>query len=1520
MRRRGTNQDFEFSRNQYPPKPAQYSSSSNPTDADFTAESFVFDSDSSRNPSSQQDPRFSSYQSSMDQAPRRTISMGAGANANKAKTLGVDREGVVREPGGYRRNPSVPGTLPRHFTQSYSTNRTNSSDHHRMGSDGSSMYSSSSRESIDSNDDFGYPARPPKPQKFVSNSSASSNQFSGNFYPNPMDASELRRLQSGFSSTNTDTTLTNGNSEIPNDLDEMTSYFNRKLDDMKRRADAARRRKESYMDDSDTEFQSFNNGQRRGIRPSNRASMQSDASTLTPTNSRLATDMSTTDTNISNMRDEVEELKAQIGKGMEFARVRGGKSPQEMEEMAEYFQKRLRECQNRVQSAVSKVQSQVGEMKTGYDRRTDRRRSRGYQSQEEYYDSSDSGIGPKKLTIRPPARAAAGVSMQSEPPPLPLDRSYSTQPSAMTASVVPPRYRDVGPYPTAPPMDEMRMEPPMDQAEFIDPDSESERATYYRAAPKVPVPGHGPLDFSDTRPDMFFEEEENVADLGSDAEEEWDDFEEYIDDDTPAPETAIPVPKIKIKDNNYLYQSLYCIYIATFLAYVYVRITYTLDAPGLNRIYCVIVAILEIITAPSLILQGLCMWRWIHREQHESDPHAEVKFHTARIMIPTYKEPLEVVAGTVHEVIHMILPPHFHVHVYVLDDGKRESLESWVLSKRTNRRVFLHYVARPKLPGIPHHAKAGNINHTLKYIYDDAYAERECVIIFDADFMPRRNYLLRVLPVFSEKRTRPLALVQTPQFFYNVNPDEDVWDHLNVSFFHRIEPSLDRWSAVNCCGTNFTVRADALKDVGYFPVGCLTEDTLLSLRLCTMGWGVAYHHEVLAIGQSPHEITEIFKQRSRWCKGNLQIFLDEFPLMQSGLSLSQRVFYSSCGFNYFCASISIPFFQLVPTWAIFFGLWPVSRIGLEFAFAFFIYYCCGSLLLLFPPPGFGIKDTWNGELASTNLWFTYFNGVRRIVGTKLMQGKGELTFKTTKKKTDDDEDSSTTGFQKEDVRACYMHFIMFFIMFVTIIYAIIRAITAVNVKFYFYYMYMIGMSWALINMTPYLIVVIYCWYRVRIPGLLVSCFRNVQLLLRVVCAALIMVQAFTTRNLTENFTCPHEYTGELGVSPLAMVQTPDVTSGLMVTRNAFWLLGLKDDFYTIQQIKQTACTEDEIPVIVLFMHPSQGLVLDEEAGHYMPDYRIETWLEYDEKLEEIANHLSDVPSIIVMEPALLMHTFNSNAGYHNAEYQIAYNQRVEMATRLFPQSWVYVDAGNAMYLQWNVNLEHIIGVLKKMPPSMRGFTINVGSFVNSTFNQELADEIHCQTGLHYIIDTSRNGGRFSDRTLDEINKCTYDPPDVYNGSTPMWREGSEKRKLDINVMDIGDLDATEVPDYSNRRKRWTLDYSDNQPAYAEGVVNPSNPAAGGVSNYDYDGGYYDSYGAYGGGGLGSAVCVTEEVTGLDAFAWIKTPGEADGRLFPAGTYHPCLQGHVQDCNDAQCPQYVPKVAGDFQRMKSCECV
>ena len=122
-----------------------------------------------------------------------------------------------------------------------------------------------------------------------------------------------------------------------------------------------------------------------------------------------------------------------------------------------------------------------------------------------------------------------------------------------------------------------------------------------------------------------------------------------------------------------------------------------------------------------------------------------------------------------------------------------------------------------------------------------------------------------------------------------------------------------------------------------------------------------------------------------------------------------------------------------------------------------------------------------------------------------------------------------------------------------------------------------------------------------------------------------------------------------------------------------------------------------------------------------------------------------------------MHTFNSKTEYHNTQYQvdikiipvqnqtifvqINFAHRVERIIQTFPRAWIYVDAGNALYLQWAINMNHVIAVLKQMPQGLRGFTINVGSFVNSTYNLQLATEIHCQTGLNFILDTSRNGGK-----------------------------------------------------------------------------------------------------------------------------------------------------------------------------------
>ena len=49
---------------------------------------------------------------------------------------------------------------------------------------------------------------------------------------------------------------------------------------------------------------------------------------------------------------------------------------------------------------------------------------------------------------------------------------------------------------------------------------------------------------------------------------------------------------------------------------------------------------------------------------------------------------------------------------------------------------------------------------------------------------------------------------------------------------------------------------------------------------------------------------------------------------------------------------------------------------------------------------------------------------------------------------------------------------------------------------------------------------------------------------------------------------------------------------------------------------------------------------------------VDTWADYDEKMTSYADHLSNVPSLIVMEPSLLMHTYNSKTQTHNSQYQV----------------------------------------------------------------------------------------------------------------------------------------------------------------------------------------------------------------------------------------------------------------------------
>jgi len=233
------------------------------------------------------------------------------------------------------------------------------------------------------------------------------------------------------------------------------------------------------------------------------------------------------------------------------------------------------------------------------------------------------------------------------------------------------------------------------------------------------------------------------------------------------------------------------------------------------------------------------------------------------VYIATYNEPMEVLEKTIQGALALEWPD---CRVWVLDDGRRPWLRDYCAAKGAG------WITRPDNKG----AKAGNINHALPL------TEAPFVAVFDADFVPRQDFLLRTMGFFEEET---VGIVQVPHSFYNSDPMQ-----ANLSlrqampddqrfFFEGIMPGRDGWDAAFCCGSNSVTRR-ALFDAigGGLPHGSITEDMLLTLAGLRAGYVTRYLNEPLAWGLAPESVEAFFVQRQRWAQGAMQILhLKEGP-------------------------------------------------------------------------------------------------------------------------------------------------------------------------------------------------------------------------------------------------------------------------------------------------------------------------------------------------------------------------------------------------------------------------------------------------------------------------------------------------------------------------------------------------------------------------------------------------------------------------------------------------------------------
>ncbi len=345
-----------------------------------------------------------------------------------------------------------------------------------------------------------------------------------------------------------------------------------------------------------------------------------------------------------------------------------------------------------------------------------------------------------------------------------------------------------------------------------------------------------------------------------------------------------------------------------------------------NGVFSLGLFLLELLILASSTIQLLLMLR-VRDRQEEANQNAIAVVSgqfmpSVDVFIPTYNEPEFVLRRTI---IGCQAMEYDHKRIYLLDDTRRPEIRALAAE------LGCEYMTRPD----NHHAKAGNLNHAF------AQTDSDLIVVFDADFIPTRNFLTRTVGFF---QAEPVALVQTPQSFYNPDPIarnlglENVLTSEEEVFYRQIQPIRDAAGSVICSGTSFVVRRTALEATGGFVTESLSEDYFTGIRLSAQGYQLVYLDEKLSAGLAADNMAAQATQRLRWARGTLQaFFIESNPLTIPGLTPLQRLAHLE-GLLHWFTSLSRVGFLVIPLAYSFLNVIPVRATEAQLLYFFLPYY------------------------------------------------------------------------------------------------------------------------------------------------------------------------------------------------------------------------------------------------------------------------------------------------------------------------------------------------------------------------------------------------------------------------------------------------------------------------------------------------------------------------------------------------------------------------------------------------------
>jgi cellulose synthase/poly-beta-1,6-N-acetylglucosamine synthase-like glycosyltransferase len=273
-----------------------------------------------------------------------------------------------------------------------------------------------------------------------------------------------------------------------------------------------------------------------------------------------------------------------------------------------------------------------------------------------------------------------------------------------------------------------------------------------------------------------------------------------------------------------------------------------------------------------------------------------LSYPSVDFFLPICGEPIEVLRNTWTAVSDLVAGYEGDAQVYVLDDGPSDEARS------VSGSLGFCYLRRPDLRA---YKKSGN----LRYAF--ARTTGEYLVILDADFAPRHDFLAETLPYMDDPA---IAIVQTPQYFRCGGVQtwvENAAGAIQEVFYRSIQVARDRFGAAICVGTSAVYRRTALEPQGGPTLIPYAEDVHTGLDVRRTGWSMVYLPIVVSTGICPDNLDAFVRQQYRWCTGNAGVMFSR-RLWSVPMTIPARLTYIS-GFFYYAYTGLLTFFgPLVP--------------------------------------------------------------------------------------------------------------------------------------------------------------------------------------------------------------------------------------------------------------------------------------------------------------------------------------------------------------------------------------------------------------------------------------------------------------------------------------------------------------------------------------------------------------------------------------------------------------------------------